>query len=233
MEKTGIINFGDFFRNDDSKKTFNKEDFKDFFLPEDSEQESITETLENEESIDEIPEQEEEIVEEKPLLGGPKSSHTVHDSHMRNLQNEEDEIEDENYNVDETEANESNNNYYSVFKDKSEDFSCDIAIEGADLTDTQARLIIESDEWTLMFNGEINNKGKCVIPIKKLGILNEGTTGKIRLEVIADGTVFTPWEDDFKVKVSKKVAVKIHESKSNPKKSEPKKATGVKVSVKR
>ena len=84
-----------------------------------------------------------------------------------------------------------------------------------------------------MFNGEIDKKGKCTIPIKKLAILNEGTVGKIRLEVIAEGTVFTPWEDDFKVKMSKKVAIKIHESKSNPKKPEPKKATGVKVNVKR
>ncbi len=231
MEKTGIINFGDFFKNNDSKKNFNKEDFKDFFLPEDSEQESITESLDNEELENEPQEEEdqEETIKEEPLMGGSKSSHTVHDAHMRNLQHKEDETDERI----EIESNESNSNYYSVFKDKSEDFSCDISIEGADLNETQARLIIESDEWILMFNGEINNKGKCVIPIKKLGILNEGTTGKIRLEVIADGTVFTPWEDDFKVKVSKKVAVKIHESKSNPKKTETKKATGVKVNVKR
>lgn len=220
MEKTGIINFADFFGDNDPKKSFNKEDFNDFFLPEEETTQVVEESDINE-SLSEIEEKEEIKSLEKEV---------------ENLSQEVDELEKEVEKEEveeEIHTNESTDNYYSVFKDKSEDFSCDIAIEGADLTDTQARLIIESDEWTLMFNGEINNKGKCIIPIKKLGILNEGTTGKIRLEVIADGTVFTPWEDDFKVKVSKKVAVKIHESKSNPKKPEPKKATGVKVSVKR
>ena len=220
MEKTGIINFADFFGDKDPKKSFNKEDFNDFFLTGEQTTE-VVEELDINESMSET----EEEKEVKSL-----------EKEVDNLSQEVDELEKEvekEQAEEEIHTNESSNNYYSVFKDKSEDFSCDIAIEGADLTDTQARLIIESDEWTLMFNGEINNKGKCIIPIKKLGILNEGATGKIRLEVIADGTVFTPWEDDFKVKVSKKVAVKIHESKSNPKKTDPKKTTGVKVSVKR
>jgi hypothetical protein len=34
-------------------------------------------------------EHEEEHLEEKPLLGGPESSHTVHDNHMRNMTSEE------------------------------------------------------------------------------------------------------------------------------------------------
>jgi transcriptional regulator with PAS, ATPase and Fis domain len=36
-------------------------------------------------------EHEEEHHEEKPPLGGPESSHTVHDNHMRNMTSEEDE----------------------------------------------------------------------------------------------------------------------------------------------
>ena len=36
-------------------------------------------------------EHEEEHHEEKPLLGGPESSHTVHDNHMRNMAAEEDD----------------------------------------------------------------------------------------------------------------------------------------------
>jgi hypothetical protein len=36
-------------------------------------------------------ENEEEHLEEKPLLGGPESSHTVHDNHMRNMTSEEDD----------------------------------------------------------------------------------------------------------------------------------------------
>ena len=36
-------------------------------------------------------EHEEEHHEEKPILGGPESSHTVHDNHMRNMTSEEED----------------------------------------------------------------------------------------------------------------------------------------------
>ena len=36
-------------------------------------------------------EHEEEHHEEKPLLGGPESSHTVHDNHARNMASEDDD----------------------------------------------------------------------------------------------------------------------------------------------
>lgn len=133
------------------------------------------------------------------------------------------------------ESNSESEDYYKLFKDKSEDFICDIAIEGVNQNDTEVRLIVESEDWTLMFIGEIKN-GKCVIPVKKLNILNEGQTGNIKLEVNADGNLFTPWEDKFIVKVSKKVTVKVNESKSNKtRKPEPKgkPKMGVKVNVKR
>ena len=131
------------------------------------------------------------------------------------------------------ESNSESEDYYKLFKDKAEDFICDIAIEGVNQNDTEVRLIVESDDWTLMFAGEIKN-GKCIIPIKKLNILNEGQTGNIKLEVNADGNLFTPWEDKYIVKVSKKVTVSLNENKSNTKSKKPvKKGLGVKVNVKR
>lgn len=108
---------------------------------------------------------------------------------------------------------------YVLYKDKSELFSCDIYVEGAKTDETITRIIIESEEWTLMFPGDIEN-GKVEIPIRKLDIFDEGQTGKIRLEVIAEGSMFIPWEDDFKVKMSKKVTVSMNEKKKAPKKSE-------------
>ena len=120
--------------------------------------------------------------------------------------------------------------FYKLYKDKSEDFICDIAVEGVDSSDTEVRLVIESDEWTLMFKGEIKN-GKCIIPIKKLSILNEGKTGNIKLEVNAGGNLFTPWEERFVVKLSKKVTVKLNESKAA--KAPERKGPGVKVNVKK
>jgi hypothetical protein len=83
-----------------------------------------------------------------------------------------------------------------------------------------------------MFVGEIK-KGKCIIPIKKLNIFNEGQTGNIKLEVNADGNLFTPWEDKFVVKLSKKVTVKLNESKSSKPKAPVRKSLGVKVNVRK
>ena len=104
---------------------------------------------------------------------------------------------------------------YKLYKDKSEVFSCDIEVEGANIKDSQVRIFVESNEWSLLFNGNIDENGKVNIPIKKLSLLEEGATGKIRMEVIADGTIFIPWDDDFIVKLSKKVMVKFDESKNN------------------
>ena len=132
----------------------------------------------------------------------------------------------------EEEVFESNTEYYKVYADKAETFSCEIELEGANLKDTEVRLVLESDNWNLMFQGEIDTNGKVTIPIRKLNIFEEGTKGKIKMEVIAEGTVFTPWEDDFEVKMSKKVMVKFNENKSVPK---PKTITkpGVKVNFKK
>lgn len=121
--------------------------------------------------------------------------------------------------------------YYNLYSDKSENFVCDIAIQGADPKQTEARLVVESGDWTLMFYGDVKN-GKCTIPIKKLNILKEGQIGDIRLEVIAEGNLFVPWEDKFKVKVSKKVTVKVNEQKDYYKRP-LKKNVGVKVKVKK
>jgi len=101
--------------------------------------------------------------------------------------------------------------FYELYRDRSEEFVCDIAIEGASQKDTEVRLIVESDDWTLMFSGEIRN-GKCIIPIKKLSLFSEGQTGCIKLEVNADGNLFIPWEDRFVVNAAKKVTVSMNES---------------------
>ena len=99
---------------------------------------------------------------------------------------------------------------YKLFTDKTELFECDIKLEGASLKNSQARLIIESSDVSLLFKGEITSSGKCKIPVKKLkGLLEENTQGNIKLEVIAEDTYFTPWESKFKVDTSKKVTVEV------------------------
>ena len=99
---------------------------------------------------------------------------------------------------------------YKLFTDKTELFECNISLEGASLKKSKARLVIETKEYSLLFNGTISNGGKCEIPIRKLkGLIDEDTTGNIRLEVIAEDTFFTPWKSDFEVDVSKKVTVEV------------------------
>lgn len=99
---------------------------------------------------------------------------------------------------------------YKLFTDKSEIFECSINLEGASLKDSKARLIIETEDLNLLFNGEITTDGKCTIPIKKLkGLLESNSEGKIKLEVIAEETYFVPWESNFQVQASKKVTVEV------------------------
>jgi len=99
---------------------------------------------------------------------------------------------------------------YKLFTDKTELFECSISLQGASLKKSKARLVVETPEYSLLFNGTISNSGKCEIPIKKLkGLIDENTSGNIRLEVIAEDTFFTPWESDFEVDSSRKVTVEV------------------------
>ena len=99
---------------------------------------------------------------------------------------------------------------YKLFTDKTELFECSISLQGASLKKSKARLVVETPDYSLLFNGTISKSGKCEIPIKKLkGLIDEDTKGNIRLEVIAEDTFFTPWESDFEVNASKKVTVEV------------------------
>ena len=99
---------------------------------------------------------------------------------------------------------------YKLFTDKSEVFECDIKIKGASLQNSKSRLVIETNSYSLMFNGKIDSNGKCSIPIRKLkGLIDESVKGNIKLEVIAEDTYFTPWESTFEIESSKSVTVEV------------------------
>lgn len=116
---------------------------------------------------------------------------------------------------------------YKLYTDKSEDFKCKIGVEGTNLNETFARLVIESEDVNLLFEGKIDKEGNCVVPIKKLrNLIPEGNTGKMKLEVIAEDTFFSPWEDEYEVDASKKVTVEVEQ-----KEKEPIKENRIKVNV--
>jgi hypothetical protein len=104
------------------------------------------------------------------------------------------------------------NSGYKLYRDKLETFSCEVEIFGADINTSKSRLVIETDNLTYLFEGSIDNQGKCKIPLKKMNFLNEYDSGKIKLEIIAEDTLFVPWESNFIAVNSKKVQVKIQNS---------------------
>ena len=99
---------------------------------------------------------------------------------------------------------------YKLYTDKIENFEAKIKLEGASLKKSKVRLVVESQDFSLMFNGTISKSGTVKVPVKRLkGLLDENTKGKIRLEVIAEDTYFTPWESTFLVEAAKKLTVEI------------------------
>jgi hypothetical protein len=212
MDKN-VVNFSNFFGNELKSKLaeFKREDFEDL-LP--SKSKKVTESVKSEES------------EVDPSFDPPVYSEdfVVEDETPKELDVENSIPSLDNKN-NFNKVGEGLEDYYVVYKDKFENFSCNVFVEGAKIHNTKARLVLESEDWNLVFEGDIDQYGQCTIPIKKLNILDEGLVGKIRLEVIAENTIFTPWEDDFKVKLDKKVSVKV------PKRS-VQKETSVKVKFK-
>ena len=107
---------------------------------------------------------------------------------------------------------------YRLYTDKITSFECKIQLEGAKLRNAVARAIIESDDLSLMYEGKIDQNGKCLIPIGKLkGLIDEDSRGTLGLEVIVDDTYFRPWESPFVTTASKQLRVEVVDSK--PKKS--------------
>jgi len=105
---------------------------------------------------------------------------------------------------------------YKLYTDKIENFEAKIKLEGASMKNSKARLVIESEDFDLMFKGTISSEGNVNVPVKRLrGLIDENTSGNIKLEIIAEDTYFVPWESKFEVETSKKVTVEI-KSQSSP-----------------
>ena len=120
---------------------------------------------------------------------------------------------------------------YKLYTDKTETFKCKIHLEGAELTEAKSRLVIESPKFNLLFEGTIDKDGNCQVPIKKLkGLLDENSKGKIKLEVIAEGTLIEPWDSDFIIETSKKVRVEV-KSQNKSKKQDDEWMTGKPTAV--
>ena len=104
---------------------------------------------------------------------------------------------------------------YKLYTDKQETFECKIFLEGASLTNSIARILIENNDINLVFNGSVDKDGNCKVPIKKLkGLLDEKSEANIKLEVIAEDTLIEPWQSEFIVETAKKVTVEVKSQKN-------------------
>lgn len=101
------------------------------------------------------------------------------------------------------------------FTDKTKLFECNIAIDGANLNETKARLVLEfPNKRSLLFHGKINSNGKCEVRIPALKEMEE-CEGNVLLEVIADSTYFESWSDKFILEQNKKVMVEVFDSEKD------------------
>jgi hypothetical protein len=100
---------------------------------------------------------------------------------------------------------------YILYTDKMENFQCEIDVKNASLKNSTSRIILETDDISYVFNGQIKD-GKCIVPIRKMkGMLAEGTRGTIKLEIIVEDVYFAPWSSPFAVDTEKKISVKVME----------------------
>lgn len=107
---------------------------------------------------------------------------------------------------------------YILYTDKDETFTADVSVKNASLKNCIVRLVVESKDLNLIFNGKIEND-KCFIPIKKLkGVLDENVKGNIFLEIIAEDVYFKPWSSSFIVEECSSVKVNVTEQNNQYKK---------------
>ena len=107
---------------------------------------------------------------------------------------------------------------YKLYLDKQETFEANIQIDGASSSNSLCRLVVEHNNFSILFEGKIQNN-VVKIPISSLkNILQEGSTGKLRLEIIADDTFFIPWEQSYEAIISKKVTAEVFQETPSEKK---------------
>ena len=101
---------------------------------------------------------------------------------------------------------------YKLYLDKNNLFECDIQLQGASIKNSFARVILESNDYSYVFNGEIDQYGHCSVEMNKLkNIFESNETGSIKLEVVADDVYFSPWSDTYQTDLSKKIDVVVKE----------------------
>ena len=106
---------------------------------------------------------------------------------------------------------------YTIYLDKDETFECEASIKNASYKNSSARLIIESNDVNLVFFGSVD-KDTISVPIKSLKkYFTESDKATIKLEVIVENQLVTPWESEVEFDSYNKVEIKeIKNVRSKP-----------------
>ena len=97
---------------------------------------------------------------------------------------------------------------YTIYLDKEETFECEVSIKNASIKDSSVRLIIESDDINLVFFGTIS-KDTISVPIRSLKkYFTESDKATIKLEVIVENNLVTPWQSELLFDSYNKVEIK-------------------------
>jgi TusA-related sulfurtransferase len=108
---------------------------------------------------------------------------------------------------------------YKLLKDKNNEFQCEIRLEGTSAKNAKVRLFLEADGCEYSFNGKIEGE-QCTVPLGKLKkFANLLENGKIRLEVVADDTLFVPYESNYELEAEKRVTVEVKQLEATPAKA--------------
>jgi hypothetical protein len=108
---------------------------------------------------------------------------------------------------------------YKLLKDKNNEFQCEIKLVGASEKNAKARLFLEGTGCEYSFKGTIEGT-RCRVNLGKLKTFsNLMESGKIRLEIVADDTLFVPYESTYELGESKGVTVEVIENDSTTKKT--------------
>lgn len=98
---------------------------------------------------------------------------------------------------------------YKLYLDKDEKFECESEIKNASYKNSKARLIISSENSSVVFEGTVH-KSNIEVPIKS-SVLNklydEEDSADIRLEVIVENTILEPWSSDVSFEKYNKVEI--------------------------
>ena len=109
-------------------------------------------------------------------------------------------------------------NRYTIYVDRDAVFECEASIKNSSYKNAKARLIIESNDVNLVFYGNID-KNTISVPIKTWNkYFTEKDSAKIKLEVIVENQLVTPWESEVEFETYNKVEIK---EVKNTVKSEP------------